>query len=153
MPGVVCQLSLRLLHISNIGGDFMSTKLIWSPQQLKDSEQYKKLIRFIYYETNYSENDLIIKNKSYLVSAIRQFAHAMSYEILPNYTFLGNFWQRDHGTIMHSVKNITGLDGIKTNDIITNGLNDLVIKYRKLQTAVRFEETEAYNLRPNLPNQ
>lgn len=152
MLGVVCVHSLRILHIPNIEGHFMR-KIIWSPQQLKDSDSYKKLITFINHETQYTENDLMIRNKSYLVSAIRQFAHAMSYEIVPNYVFLGNFWNRNHGTIMHSVKIISGLDGIKTNDPIINGLNDLVSKYRKVQTALRFEETEAYNLRPNLPNQ
>lgn len=151
MLGVVCQPSLRVLHISNIKGYFMR-EIIWSPQQLKDSDQYKKLITFINHETQYTENDLMMRNKSYLVSAIRQFAHAMSYEILPNYTFLGDFWNRDHGTIMHSVKTITRLDGVKTNDPITKGLNDLLAKYRKLQTSVRFENTEEYNLRPNLPN-
>ena len=151
MLGVVCQLSLWIYNSKNFGGDFMR-KIIWSPQQLKDSDQYKKLITFINHETQYTENDLMIRNKSYLVSAIRQFAHAMSYEILPNYTFLGKFWNRDHGAIMHSVKIISGLDGIKTNDPITNGLNDLLYKYRKLQKAVRFENTEAYNLRPTLPN-
>ena len=158
MPGVVCQHSLRLLHISNIGGRVMIKNKMLDDEvnAIKQSEFYKLLLKYIDEKTGITF-EIILKRvrKEYIVK-VRQAAHYLLFSHVLSYSAVGRVFQRDHATIKNSVEIIENLLKTNYNHDINQSIKKLIREfeiYNDLHKSIRFEDTPEYKNRPNLPNQ